>query len=221
MADHGHSHACVTSSFVPLSAAAPHRRPLLSHSSRGGNHGHAHADEHHGHAHADEHHGHAHGVAGLSALLGDILVSKSGGEVATSEALAGTAYVLVYCSAHWCPPCRAFTPALSEWVARNAERLNLKCVFASSDRDEGAYSAYFKEMSWDLALPWEDEHVQRLMKAHGVRGIPTLLVFDGSGHLVTKEGRDGVSSDPDGARFPWKSAGGAAAAEESSGCTLA
>jgi nucleoredoxin len=173
----------------------------------------------HGHSHAAAEHGHAHGVDGLANLLGGVLVQKDGREVPTTEALAGTEFVMVYLSAHWCPPCRGFTPALSEWVSRNGAKLKLKCVFASNDRDEDQFAAYFKEMSWDHALPFDDSHVQTIMKTHGVRGIPTLLVFDGSGHLLTKEGREGVSRDADGAAFPWAGAG--AAEGEGGGCSVA
>ena len=42
------------------------------------------------------------------------LEGKSGALVDTSVALgAGVDYVGVYCSASWCGPCRAFTPALT------------------------------------------------------------------------------------------------------------
>ncbi len=33
------------------------------------------------------------------------------------------AYVMLYFSAHWCPPCKRFTPVLSEWyIARTCLR---------------------------------------------------------------------------------------------------
>jgi nucleoredoxin len=185
---------------------------------------HAHSHSHGAPAPAPVHndHGHAHGVAGLANLLGEVLVKKDGTEVATSEALAGAEYIMVYCSAHWCPPCRGFTPALSEWVTRNAAKLNLKVVFATNDRDEDAFMSYFKEMSFDLAIPFDDAHIQNLMKKFRVSGIPTLIVLDNSGHLITKEGREGVSRDADGAHFPWKGASAEGGAEgEAGGCIVA
>ena len=37
-----------------------------------------------------------------------------------------------------------------------------------------------------------------------MEGIPTLIFVDGvTGKLITKDGRDIVSSDPDGDKFPW------------------
>jgi hypothetical protein len=53
-----------------------------------------------------------------SSLFGPTLVQREGGPVPTSE-LDGK-YVFVYFSAHWCPPCRMFTPLLA-----------VRCVFAS------------------------------------------------------------------------------------------
>jgi len=41
------------------------------------------------------------------------LIKKDKSTVAGSDALAGKK-VLVYFSAHWCPPCRGFTPLLKE-----------------------------------------------------------------------------------------------------------
>ena len=60
--------------------------------------------------------------------------------------------VLVYFSAHWCPPCRGFTPKLAEWyVSMKAKRDDFEVVFVSSDRDEGSFNEYYHEMPW-LAL---------------------------------------------------------------------
>ena len=47
------------------------------------------------------------------ALFGEKLTSQSG-EVDTATALAGKTAVGIYFSAHWCPPCRGFTPKLAE-----------------------------------------------------------------------------------------------------------
>ena len=41
--------------------------------------------------------------------------------------------VAVYCSAHWCPPCRTFTPELVKFA--NANKDKLAVVFISSDED--------------------------------------------------------------------------------------
>merc|ERR1711904_19883 len=43
----------------------------------------------------------------------------------------------------------------------------------------------------------------RLSSMFGVRGIPALVIVDKDGSVITWEGRGAVSSDPEGAKFPW------------------
>ena len=135
-------------------------------------------------------------------LLGPSLTTKSGAAVATSAALAGAKVVGVYFSAHWCGPCRGFTPKLSAFFSAHAERLGLRVVFVSSDRDEAAFKGYFGEMAWDLALPFEDEHKD--VVGGDVRGIPTLKLFDAAtGALIAGDARGSLNLDAEGAFFPW------------------
>ena len=139
----------------------------------------------------------------MQALLGPSLVTKSGAPVATATALAGARFVGVYFSAHWCGPCRGFTPQLSAFVNAHAERLGLRVVFVSSDRSEEAMADYFKSMAWDLALPFGDEHKEAV--GGDVRGIPTLKIFDAAtGELVCADARGSVGLDAAGAFFPWR-----------------
>ena len=48
------------------------------------------------------------------------------------------------------------------------------------------------------------ERVEAIGRQFEVKGIPTLLLFDIGGKLVTNAGREGVSGDADGSRFPYK-----------------
>jgi len=55
---------------------------------------------------------------------------------------------MLYFSAHWCPPCRKFTPVLSEaYTKLKAERDDFELVFVSSDRDQEGFDEYFGEMT--------------------------------------------------------------------------
>merc|ERR1719428_2012332 len=89
----------------------------------------------------------------MASLFGPVLVTKDG-EKPTAEVLAGKAGVLVYFSAHWCPPCRGFTPKLVEFHNKHAEAQGFETVFVSSDRDQSAFDEYYGEMPW-LALPFD------------------------------------------------------------------
>ena len=61
----------------------------------------------------------------------------------------------MFCSAHWCGPCRSFTPKLAKiFKEMNDEMKNkLDIVFVSSDEDQSGFDEYFKEMPWK-ALPF-------------------------------------------------------------------
>lgn len=133
----------------------------------------------------------------------------------------------LYFSAHWCAPCRGFTPQLAKWyndVTSSTLKDKLNIVFVSSDRNEESFDDYFKDMPW-LALPYDLRdmkvtcamhvvfiyihlHLQqgKLSKTYKVEGIPTLVFIDANtGAILNKNGRDIVSSDPNGNDFPWRS----------------
>jgi len=143
-------------------------------------------------------------MSAFVALLGDSLTSGNGATVSTTEALAGKKAVAFYFSAHWCPPCRGFTPKLAEWYKKDLKAKGLEVVFVSSDRDEQAFKEYFGEQPW-LALPFADrDRKGELSKKYKVQGIPSLVIVDAEGKTITTDGREAVSEDPTGEDFPWK-----------------
>merc|ERR1712217_363781 len=76
-------------------------------------------------------------------------------------------------------------------------------VFVSSDRDEASFRDYFKEQPW-LALPYNQrDRKETLSKKFKVRGIPSFVILDPEGETITTEGREAVSTDPEGANYPW------------------
>ena len=92
----------------------------------------------------------------LQELLGDTVVNGEGENVDVAS-LAGEGKVLgIYFSAHWCPPCRAFTPQLTNWYSNFKKGSNgskFEIVYVSSDKDEKSFQEYYSEMPW-LALPF-------------------------------------------------------------------
>merc|ERR1719446_1348642 len=121
------------------------------------------------------------------------------------KAVEGKSAVALYFSAHWCPPCRGFTPKLAEWYKKDLAAKGLEVVFVSSDKDEKAFSEYFGEQPW-LALPFENrKKKEELSKKYKVQGIPSLVILDAvTGAVITKDGRSAVSKDPTGLEFPWR-----------------
>lgn len=138
-------------------------------------------------------------------MLGDNLLSKQG-LVKTEQALAGKTAVALYFSAHWCPPCRGFTPSLCDaYKNLAAAGKALEIIFVSSDRDEKAFDEYFAEMPF-LALPYSERGVKAsISKKFKVSGIPTLVILDGeNGSIITTDGRSSIAEDPMGENFPWR-----------------
>ena len=141
----------------------------------------------------------------LVKLLGAKLKSKRD-PVSTAEALKGKQAVALYFSAHWCPPCRGFTPRLAEaYKGLVAAEKSFEIVFISSDRDEKAFDEYYAEQPW-LALPYGQRKLKAaLSKKYNVTGIPSLLILDGeTGELITVDGRKAVMEDVKGDDFPWR-----------------
>merc|ERR1712232_1272736 len=136
--------------------------------------------------------------------LVDILASSrivgAGGEAKRFAELTGKATAL-YFSAHWCPPCRGFTPKLAEWHGGGLKD-KMEIIFVSSDRDQASFDDYAKDMPW-LALPYDKRtEKEALSEAIGVEGIPTFAVINPDGTIITTDGRSRVTSDPKGESFP-------------------
>ena len=114
----------------------------------------------------------------MDLFRGQQLLKANGKKVSAESALRGKQFICVYFSAHWCPPCRAFTPKLSKaYTAMKKLRSDFELVFVSSDSDEGAFNEYFGEMSF-CALPYDKrDEKSSLSKMFGVRGIPQLTML--------------------------------------------
>ena len=142
---------------------------------------------------------------GMETLFGKSLVDKAGTKFNTADKLGDCDAVAIYFSAHWCPPCRGFTPKLAEIYEGLKKTKKFEIVFASSDKDQATFDSYLGEQPW-LALPFEDRAAKNaLSKKFKVSGIPTLVIVDGkTGELITTDGRSAITEDPEGAKFPWK-----------------
>ena len=123
------------------------------------------------------------------ALFGPTLLTKAG-EKPTADMLAGKKHILVYFSAHWCPPCRAYTPKLEyAYFTSPKAGKDTAIVFVSSDNTETEFNEYYRDMSF-YALPFREyATMTKLNDAYDVRGIPSLVLLDGDGKLVEQNVR--------------------------------
>ncbi|MBG84037.1 MAG: hypothetical protein CMJ40_05765 [Phycisphaerae bacterium] len=122
----------------------------------------------------------------LISMIGPKLVNSSG-ETVSSEVLKDKANVLLYFSAKWCPPCRAFTPTLVKFFDTNAEAKNFTIVFVSSDRSVADQMKYMKDYDMDFyAVPLARVNASGLKQTYGDRGIPNLVWLNPAGEAVAK-----------------------------------
>jgi len=141
----------------------------------------------------------------LEETFGDDLIGQDGKSVSAKEIAEGSAMVSLYFSAHWCPPCRKFTPNLASVYKRIAAEKKWEVIFVSSDRDQEAFDEYFGEQPWK-ALKYANRDLKATLSGKfGVQGIPTLIHLDPkTGKVFTKDGRSSIIEDPEGKDFPWK-----------------
>lgn len=130
-------------------------------------------------------------------LLGEVVVGKEGPVAVKSFS---NRVLGLYFSAHWCPPCRSFTPVLAEFYKAHPD--DFEVVFVSNDQDDAGFQGYFRTMPW-LALPFDDEEQRdALSRRFQVKGIPALVILDPTGAVITVKGREKVDGQP--GAFPWK-----------------
>jgi nucleoredoxin len=113
----------------------------------------------------------------------------------------------LYFSAHWCPPCRRFTPMLTKvYKEVNKNSKEMEIVFVSFDKSKPDFEGYYKEMPW-LAVPFDDQDaIKKLAKKYNVNGIPCLMIIDEKGKVLHDDGYIDIaqSSEPTDLVMSWK-----------------
>uniref|UniRef100_A0A1I7X1Z8 Thioredoxin domain-containing protein n=1 Tax=Heterorhabditis bacteriophora TaxID=37862 RepID=A0A1I7X1Z8_HETBA len=101
-------------------------------------------------------------------LKGVQLAKQDGTKIAAEEALKVDKVVGLYFSAHWCPPCRQFTPILKFCIFIKADFHNeleddgeFEVVFVSFDRSEADLNKYMNEChgNW-YYIPFGSDKIQ-------------------------------------------------------------
>ncbi|CAL5069856.1 unnamed protein product [Urochloa decumbens] len=107
-------------------------------------------------------------LAGVQSLL------SNGGKEVPLSSIEGKMTCLFF-SAHWCMPCRNFTPKLVQiyTMLQNTGK-NIEIIFISLDHDETSFLDHFKSMPW-LALPFNTSLRRKLCNHFGVEHIPALI----------------------------------------------
>lgn len=132
-------------------------------------------------------------MSGAAAPL--TFLDSSNKEVPMAEAFKGKS-VALYFAGEWCPMCTAFTPQLTEFLAKNGEK---SAVLVSSDFTQEAYETHRGHLpSSMMAVPYGTElqdELKRKFRLWGGKekptfgegrrgGIPALVVINEAGEEV-------------------------------------
>ena len=140
----------------------------------------------------------------MEQLLGEELFvnqKKKGADIGvfntkpTKSCFRDKEFVLLYFSAAWCPPCKAFTPILANFYKKYADTHKIQIVYVSSDQSLEQFDEYFGKMPW-LAIPTDAKAAaikSSLSKRLSIRGIPSLIVVQvHTGLFVTDKAREQI-----------------------------
>jgi nucleoredoxin len=125
----------------------------------------------------------------LQPLVKGDLVYWHNGSIARfdDDALEKKKLIALYFSAHWCGPCRKFTPQLVDYYNRVApQHPEFEVIFVSSDRNQFGFETYLREAN----MPWPAIEYQKLPSKGAIQryagdGIPCLVVVDQTGKVVS------------------------------------
>lgn len=123
------------------------------------------------------------GLTGQLVEVGDESLAS-----ASADRLGGVKFVALYYSAHWCPPCRGFTPELVKAYGRIKERNpEFEVIFISSDRTEEAMEGYMTEygMKWPALKFGQKKTLGLVRRPSHERGIPNLVFMDAEGNELS------------------------------------
>lgn len=103
------------------------------------------------------------------------------------EALEKKKLIALYFSAHWCGPCRKFTPQLVDYYNRVAgQHSEFEIILVSYDRSAFGFETYLKDarMPWP-AIDFEKVKAKTEITKYAGSGIPDLVLIDASGKVIS------------------------------------
>jgi nucleoredoxin len=110
----------------------------------------------------------------------------------------GAKYYAIYFSAHWCPPCRAFTPDLVDaYNGLKAKNPEFELIFVSSDKSKDDMQTYMSEykMPWP-AIRFDAAKAVPAVQRYRGNGIPNLVFVTADGEILSSSYVDGKYVGP-------------------------
>lgn len=158
-----------------------------------------------------------------------------GGELRDCSDLLKNAYIGIYFSAHWCPPCRHLTTHLIQVYNHLKKQTNERIIttlqnqsdqnqlkdeniIVSKNQPDHKFEVIFisSDRSLDsyeeycstmpwLMLPYQHHTTKPITKYFDVQGIPALILLDPDHNIISSNARTAVFNDPTAKHFPWSS----------------
>jgi nucleoredoxin len=132
-------------------------------------------------------------------VKGDLVQFRNGSVTPFDDgALADKKLFLIYFSAHWCQPCRLFTPNLVKYYNEaSAKHPEFDLIFVSRDKSSFAMETYMREAS----MPWPAIDYQKIATKAGIQkfagqGIPDLVLVDSTGKVLADSFQGGQYVGP-------------------------
>ena len=121
-------------------------------------------------------------------IKGDLVCYRNGSVTHfDDESFEKKKLIALYFSAHWCAPCRKFTPQLVEYYNRAVpQHPEFELLFVSSDRSASSFETYMH----DTGMPWPAIDYQKVRDKTAItkyagQGIPDLVLLDASGKVLS------------------------------------
>src|SRR5436190_18108368 len=118
---------------------------------------------------------------------GNLVCFKNGNVVSFDESdLSHKKIYGLYFSAHWCAPCRKFTPQLIDYYKQvERDHPEFEIIFISNDKSADAMATYMQESN----MPWPAIDYDRLanlpsLQKYAGKGIPDLVIVDASRKIL-------------------------------------
>jgi len=113
-------------------------------------------------------------------------LTTSDGASADLNRITSKKVVLLYFSAHWCPPCRAFTPRLVSYYNNYGGGNRFEILFVSCDHNEAEMTNYMKiaEMPW-VGVTWGCRGRSSIEKRYCGPGIPCLVMLNEQDEVIS------------------------------------
>jgi nucleoredoxin len=126
--------------------------------------------------------------SGIAALVKGNLVTSENGTLRPylDAEFEKKKLIGLYFSAHWCGPCRKFTPSLVDYYKKNAPaHPEFEILFVSNDKTAAAMEGYMREvqMPWP-ALSFDKVAGNPALTKYAGSGIPCLVVVNETGKVV-------------------------------------